>query len=182
MINLNNNYSLTLARVEQASDIAQVVNTAYGAQFNQYIVADENHPIERTSPEKVKALMSEKANQLYVLVDQSGSVKGTICYVKRENKNSGYFGMFSLAVEAQKGGIGAKMIDHVEKEAKLEGKTRMKIDVSGFAAGLHKYYGSKGYQDLGKTITWSNNIHWKLAPQYEQDSRSAFIVMKKTLS
>lgn len=179
MLNNINNLSIGLAQLEQADEIAQVVNSAYGMQFNRYIIETKNKPKERTSSEKVITLMSDSHNKLFVLLEGK-TVKGTICYVKREKK-SGYFGMFSLAQEVQKGGIGARMIDYVEQIARSEGKKRMKIDVSGFASSLHNYYGKHGYEQTGKTIDWCDNIHWELAPEYKQDPKSAFVIMKKTL-
>jgi GNAT superfamily N-acetyltransferase len=180
---INSDYILIKATQEMAEPISNEVNQAYGTQFNPFLLDTPEQPITRTSKEKIESLIQNPSFQLYVLQNkQNQSIAGTICYIPTTKKtDQGYFGLFSLAKEAQGKGIGEQMIDFVEKKAVDEGKSRMKIDVSGFADKLHTYYQSKGYQKTGKTIPFEKNIHWKLKPEYENDPRSPFIVLKKNL-
>lgn len=177
---LGDGYSLILANSDQAQSITEIVNKAYGKRFNKYIVDDKDHPIDRTSAEKIKKLISDPNNQLFVLIHNE-AVCGTICYVKRPLKQTGYFGMFSLDENQQKTNVSTQMIKAIENLAKSEGKLKMKIDVSGFAKPLQKKYGSWDYHPTGKKIKWEDNIHWKLAPEFKDNPNSDFDILKKKL-
>ena len=182
MINLNDNYYLTRATLDQTKEIVTVVNTAYGEQFNPYLLDTPEQPIARIDEKKIQSYINDPSTELYVLVNKTTqTVSGTICYLPRGSHKSGYFGLFSLDKEAQGNGTGTQMIQYLESKAKEAGKAKMKLDVSGFARSLHNYYARKGYAATGKTLDWSSNIHWKLKSEFENSDASQFIVMKKAL-
>ena len=79
MINLNDNYYLTRATLDQTKEIVTVVNTAYGEQFNPYLLDTPEQPIARIDEKKIQSYINDPSTELYVLVNKTTqTVSGTI--------------------------------------------------------------------------------------------------------
>ncbi|HAS73117.1 MAG TPA: GNAT family N-acetyltransferase [Clostridiales bacterium UBA8960] len=71
-----------------------------------------------------------------------------------KKKNVAKFGQFAVMPELQKYGIGSRMIELVENEArKMEGVTELALDTAETAHHLIEYYARKGYRYV-ETIQW----------------------------
>ena len=93
----------------------------------------------------------------------NNKIVATICLYSPEScdesrwynkKNVAKFGQFAVCPELQKYGIGSKMIEIVEQEARnIQNVTELALDTAETAYHLISYYNKRGYE-YKETISW----------------------------
>jgi len=172
-------YRLEAAKDVQAEAIVKLVNASYGGFFSRFL---EDRPENtRIDLKGVQDLIHHKSLKLYVLVNKTHKVVGTVVYNPNGEKKSAWFGLFSLDPTLRGNGVGSKMIKIMESIARENRKIKMKLDVSGFAKALQGNYERNGYAKNGKKIPFEKGIHWTLKPEYKHHPDKDFVIMSKIL-
>ena len=137
------------ATIDDAARIATLVNSAYRGDSSKKGWTTEADFLDglRTDEAHVKAMIEEPLNQIEIAESEAGMV-GSV-HLKKENADTLYFGMLTVNPELQAGGVGKRMIEHVESIAKKWGCTRIRITVIHLRSELIEYYKRRGFEATG---------------------------------
>ena len=130
---------LITASEERVDEIRELVNNAYSDFFKKYLTDDPKNVRLLNREHTIEIIKNEKI-KFYTLINRNNEIVGTIGYVQNGKKKSAWFGLLSLRQDYQGRGINSKMIAVMEEKALQQGKTKMKLDVSGFATRLQESY------------------------------------------
>jgi pantoate--beta-alanine ligase len=156
-----------LATLEDAADLARVINDAF-------IVEAFFKIGDRTSVEEIVALMSAGGEFLVLDNLEPGTGTGTLsgCVYLKCTGDCAYFGMLSIDPAMQRQGLGRRLIDAAEARARNRGCRHMDIHIVNLREELPAYYRRLCYVETG-TLPFS---------EPDRASRACFfIVMSKPL-
>ncbi len=139
---------LRTAKPADADSIARIVNDAYRRE-RFFIDAD------RTSPEKVRALL---AKGKFLLLVEDAALVGCV-YVEHRGER-GYFGLLAVEPTRQRAGLGARLIAAAEQDCRAANCRFMDLTVANLRTELPPYYRRFGYVENG-TLPFPADQHPK---------------------
>ena len=120
-----------------AESIARVINAAF--RVERFFIDRD-----RTAPDKIRAMLDSGK---FLLAEQSGRLAGCV-YIERRGDRM-YFGLLAVDPSLQKNGLGRKLIDRVENQARQAGCLFVDIRVVDVRAELPPFYRRLGYVETG---------------------------------
>lgn len=162
-------YVIVEASLEHLPSIVKLVNNSYEITMGKYF-----EDFKRTTEDEIKDSMTKDV-KFYIAI-KDGKVIGNITY--KEEVNIAVCGLFAIDDAHRHGKLGKKMMDHVKNVARKSGKEKISFSVCGFSERLINYYLSLGAEITEDTIPLTE---FKLKPQYINDPRAKFILMKSKL-
>jgi N-acetylglutamate synthase-like GNAT family acetyltransferase len=126
-----------LARIEDAENIARLVNTAFRPER---FFTDS----DRTNPEKVRALMPTGK---FLLVEESGALAGCVYLELRGER--GYFGLLAVDPALQRSGLGSRLVAAAEDECRSASCRFMDLTIVNLRKELPGFYHRLGYVESG---------------------------------
>ena len=125
------------AAIEDAETIARLVNDAFRPErfFSNG---------DRTSPEKVRALMPKGK---FVLVEEVDALIGCV-YIELRGER-GYFGLLAVDPQFQRAGLGSRLISVAEEYCRAEGCQFMDLTIVNLRTELPAFYRRLGYAESG---------------------------------
>jgi ribosomal protein S18 acetylase RimI-like enzyme len=129
---------IRVAGADDAAALARLVNTAY--EVEQFFVDGD-----RTNAEDIRAEMAHGTFLLAASAD--GRVEGCIYVSTREA--AGYFGMLAVAPDAQRRGLGRRLIAAAEHRLSAAGRDTVDILVVNLREDLIAFYERLGYTRTG---------------------------------
>lgn len=149
------------AHPSEAEALARLISLAYRVE-DFFKIGD------RTTADDVRQRMSRGV--FLVLEEGAGEFVG--CVYVTHHQDVGYFGMLSIAPDAQGRGLGRKLIAAAEAHCREAGCSDMELEVVNLRTELPPFYRRLGYVETG-TRPFSDT---------EQASQPChFIVMRKPL-
>jgi len=103
-----------------------------------------------------------KANGVFVLAKQGSKTLGYLILLSRKNSRQIRIYSIAVATEARGVGIGKKLLDYTEKEARKTGKSRITLEVSERNKSAIQLYKKFGYQKKGEKTNYyadGSNAH-----------------------
>jgi ribosomal protein S18 acetylase RimI-like enzyme len=104
---------------------------------------------ERTAPGEVEALLADPAVTILIARD-CDALTGCVA-VTRKDAGLGYLGMLCVAPDLQSGGLGRRLLDAAEDQARALGIAAMEMTVIDSRLALIAWYERRGYTRTGKT-------------------------------
>ncbi len=102
----------------------------------------------RTDPDEIRGILAQPANAI-VLAERDGAFAA--CARIAIEDGAGYFGMFSVAPDAQRGGLGSAVLAECERIVRDEWHVpTMRMQVIHLRAELIAYYERRGYARSGE--------------------------------
>jgi N-acetylglutamate synthase-like GNAT family acetyltransferase len=135
-----------LARIEDAKNIARLVNTAFRPER---FFTDS----DRTDPEKVRALMLKGK---FLLAEESGALAGCV-YIELRGER-GYFGLLAVDPALQRSGLGSRLVAAAEDECRSSGCRFMDLTIVNLRTELPPFYRRLGYLENG-TLPFPSDQH-----------------------
>jgi len=135
----NSDVMIRLATLQDAADLARIINDAF-------IVEAFFKIGDRTSAEEIAALM-HAGGEFLMLETPPGTLTGCV-YVTCTGDRA-YFGMLSIAPALQQQGLGRRLIDAAEARARERGCRVMDIHIVNLREELPPYYRRFGYAETG---------------------------------
>lgn len=132
---------LRTASVEDAADLARVINAAFVVEAF-FKIGD------RTNPDEIVELM-KSGGEFLVLDDLVG------CVYLKCSADRAYFGMLSIDPARQGRGLGRQLIEAAERRARARGCRFMDIHIVNLREELPAYYRRLGYVERG-TLPFSH--------------------------
>jgi GNAT superfamily N-acetyltransferase len=121
-----------------AAELARLVNRAY--QVESFFVEGT-----RTDEEDVATLVQSGD---FLVLDRRGGGLAAAIYVRREGAR-GFFGMLSVAPDAQGLGLGRRLVAVAEALCEAMGCTEMGLEVVNLREELPPWYRRLGYREVG---------------------------------
>jgi N-acetylglutamate synthase-like GNAT family acetyltransferase len=134
------------AQLEDAENIARLVNTAFRPE-RFFIDAD------RTNPDKVRALLQKGK---FLLAEEAGKLTGCV-YVER-NGERGYFGLLAVDPAVQRSGLGSRLVAAAEDDCRSAGCRVMDLTIVNLRKELPAFYRRLGYTESG-TLPFPSDQH-----------------------
>jgi GNAT superfamily N-acetyltransferase len=125
------------ARVEDAENIARLVNAAFRAE--RFFTDGD-----RTDPEKVRALLPKGK---FLLADEAGTLNGCV-YVELRGER-GYFGLLAVDPALQRCGLGSRLVAAAEEYCRAAGCRFMDLTIVNLRVELPAFYRRLGYAESG---------------------------------
>jgi GNAT superfamily N-acetyltransferase len=150
------------AQLEDAENIARLVNTAFRAE-RFFIDGD------RTNPEKVGALLQKGK---FLLVEEAGALTGCV-YVELRGQR-GYFGLLAVDPALQRSGLGSRLVAAAEEWCRAGGCRTMDLTIVNLRKELPGFYHRLGYVESG-TLPFP-------AEQHPPNQPCHLVVMSKPLA
>jgi GNAT superfamily N-acetyltransferase len=137
------------AAIEDAETIARLVNDAFRPErfFSNG---------DRTSPEKVRALMPKGK---FVLVEEVDALIGCV-YIELRGQR-GYFGLLAVDPTHQRSGLGSRMVAIAEEECRSAGCRFMDLTIVNLRKELLGFYQHLGYVESG-TLPYPSDLQTNL--------------------
>ena len=139
-----------IATAADAEELVALANTCYRGESGKRGWTTESDLLDgtRTDKAEVEMLITTAGSAILVCVDNR-SIIGSV-HIQRQGFEC-YLGMLMVKPEAQRGGIGSKLIEAAEKHARetWESKT-MTMSVISIRKELIAYYERRGYRRTGK--------------------------------
>lgn len=139
-----------LATADDAPELVALANACYRGESGKRGWTTESDLLDgtRTDKDEVELLITTAGSAILLCVDHDAIV-GSV-HVERQGFEC-YLGMLMVNPEAQRGGVGSKLIKAAEKYARdvWESKT-MTMSVISIRTELIKYYERRGYRPTGK--------------------------------
>jgi ribosomal protein S18 acetylase RimI-like enzyme len=138
------------ALVTDSQIITDFVNSAYRGESSKVGWTTEADLLggQRTDQERIKELISESDTQIELLTIDD-ELSGLV--LLKKEKHFAYFGMLTVKPNLQNKGVGKMILDHVEKQAKSWGLSKIKMTVISDRKELISFYERRGYQWTGET-------------------------------
>jgi N-acetylglutamate synthase-like GNAT family acetyltransferase len=125
------------AQLEDAENIARLVNVAFCPE-RFFIDAD------RTSPEKVRALMPKGQ---FLLIEEAGVLSGCVYVELRDER--GYFGLLAVDPALQRSGLGSRLVAAAEEHCRAASCRSMDLTIVNLRTELPAFYHRLGYVESG---------------------------------
>lgn len=104
---------------------------------------------ERTAPGEVEALLADPA--VTILTARDGAAIIGCVAVTRKSAALAYLGMLSVAPDLQSAGLGRRLLDAAEDDAREVGIATMEMTVIDSRESLMAWYERRGYMRTGET-------------------------------
>jgi ribosomal protein S18 acetylase RimI-like enzyme len=140
------------AALEDAKDIAKLVNSAYRGNHSRLGWTTEADYLDgqRTDEEAIKELILTPNNQIELAVEEkTKKIVGSI-HLKIEFPETLYFGMLTVEPSIQNQGLGKKLIQHTEEKAKANKFKKIRFTVIPQRHELIAFYERRGYKETGR--------------------------------
>lgn len=139
------------AHPDQAFQIAALVNSAYRGDSSKVGWTTEADLLDgqRTDAESIKNIILEPKNSIIVAIDSETTEILGLVHIKLEENQTLYFGMLTVAPEAQSRGIGKLLLKHIEEYAQIHGLKNIRISVIHLRSELIAYYERRGFKPTG---------------------------------
>ncbi len=134
----------------ETTAIVALVESAYRGESGRRGWTTESDLLDgpRTSRWEVRALL-KKPDSRVLLAHRADAPVG--CAHIRKQGGSCHFGMFAVAPELQRGGVGKRLLHEAERVAREEyGCVQMELNVIAVRAELIAWYERRGYRRTGK--------------------------------
>lgn len=105
---------------------------------------------ERISLAEVEAMLADPAVGLLVARDDDGRLTGCVA-VTRKDDTLGYLGTFCVDPQLQSAGLGRRLLDAAEDEARSSGLDAIEMTVITQRELLITWYERRGYRRTGET-------------------------------
>lgn len=105
---------------------------------------------ERISLAEVEAMLADPAVSMLVARCANGELTGCVA-VTRKDDTMGYLGTFCVDPRMQSAGLGGKLLDAAEKQARSSGLVAMEMTVITQREVLIAWYERRGYRRTGET-------------------------------
>jgi N-acetylglutamate synthase-like GNAT family acetyltransferase len=137
------------AELEDAENIARLVNDAFRPErfFSNG---------DRTSPEKVRALMPKGK---FLLVEEADALIGCV-YIEVLGER-GYFGLLAIDPARQRSGLGSRLVAIAEEECRSAGCRFMDLTIVNLRKELPGFYRHRGYVENG-TLPYPSDLQSNL--------------------
>jgi N-acetylglutamate synthase-like GNAT family acetyltransferase len=137
------------AELEDAEAIARLVNDAFRPErfFSNG---------DRTSPEKVRALMPKGK---FLLVEEADALIGCV-YIELRGER-GYFGLLAVDPARQRSGLGSRLVAIAEEECRSAGCRFMDLTIVNLRKELLGFYRRLGYEESG-TLPYPSDLQTNL--------------------
>lgn len=158
--------------------ISTVINSAYWEK-QQYFFIDTPLSRTRIKVDELKAIINDPHQKLFVVIDKTKEVVGTILLELPPQKDFAKFGLFSIKKGFTGLNLGAYLVDFVESQARDLKRKNMVIEVFTFAKKLSCHYQKLGYNFTGKTYSFFHEDCIK--PEYQDKDKRFLQEMSKLL-
>jgi N-acetylglutamate synthase-like GNAT family acetyltransferase len=138
--------STRVAKLDDAENIARLVNTAFRAE-SFFTNGD------RTNPEKVRELLQKGK---FLLTEEAGRLTGCV-YVELHG-DRGYFGLLAVEPALQRSGLGSRMIAAAEDYCRAADCRFMDLTIVNLRTELPAFYHRLGYTESG-TLPFPRDQH-----------------------
>lgn len=150
------------AQIQNATDIAQLVNGAYRGDTSRLGWTTEADILDglRTSAEEVKQLITTE-NTLILLCFDGAELIGSVCLER--DLHTAHIGMFVVKPTLQNSGIGKALLAAAEQMAQEKwAVTTFQMHVISIRHALIAFYERRGYQRTGELSDFPiNPAVWK---------------------
>jgi GNAT superfamily N-acetyltransferase len=166
---------LTLARPEEAEEIARLVNSAYRGESSRAGWTTEADLLDdvRTEPEIIRNDMDPNRGKAILCLRESGQTEIIGCVylslIDEEDDLTCYLGMLTVKPTIQARGRGRFILEESEKFARNWGAVKITMNVISVRDTLIQWYQRRGYSLSGKTKAFHNH------PELQ------FIILEKNL-
>lgn len=139
------------AQLDDAKSITNLVNSAYRGDYSRKGWTTEADLIEgqRTDDASIIKMIQTPGEQIEIALNPDGKVIGCVL-LKREDKNTLYFGMLTVEPSLQGSGLGKKILLQIESIARKENKDKIRLTVIPQRKELIEFYERRGYQATGR--------------------------------
>ena len=134
------------AQLEDAENIARLVNASF--QVERFFI-----DAERTSPDKVRALLQQGE---FLLAEEAASLLGCV-YVELRGER-GYFGLLAVDPALQRSGLGSRLVGAAEEYCRAAGCKFMDLTIVNLRTELPAFYNRLGYVESG-TLPFPSDQH-----------------------
>lgn len=169
----------TVATEKDVPGIVALVNAAYRGTAANRGWTSEEHLIQgqRTTPDSVRALLSDPASVILVLRGQH--VLNACVHLKRTSNGTAYLGLLSVRPAVQGSQFGRHMLAAAERYVRKEfGARAIEMTVINQREELIAWYERRGYERTGEVRPFPYDDA-SLGQPIRSDL--AFVVLKRTL-
>lgn len=107
---------------------------------------------QRTDPQALAAIIADP-EQTLLLAEEDGALAGCVLVIdkgERAGARIGYLGLLTVSPDLQGGGLGRRLIEAAEAEARSFGATMMEMTVIKSRGELVDWYLRRGYHNTGR--------------------------------
>lgn len=104
-------------------------------------------------------------SECYVLLSDSAII-GCV-YVELLPNAIAKFGMLTIGKSYRRQGIGAQLIDAIERYTKARGATKLQLDYLSVAPQLQTYYEQLGFRETGERREWESILLIQMEKQLQ---------------
>lgn len=168
---------LRTAVVQDISRLNELVNSVYRGENAQKGWTTEAALLDgqRVDDQMLADIISNVRERIFLFED-SGQILGCVHSVDKE-KNV-FLGMLSVPVELQGRGLGKKLMNIVEKDAKARGFAAVQMHVLSVRQELLDWYYRHGYKNTGEKSLWPyGDKKWGIPKRDDLE----FLVLSKNL-
>ena len=142
--------SFQTATVQECSQLADLVNSAYRGESSKKGWTTEADLLggQRTDAESLREIIQSPMNQIEIAFDE-GFMVGSV-HLVREELDTLYFGMLTVAPQLQAKGLGKILLNHVEDVARIHHLKRIRMTVIPSRTELIAFYERRGFMATGK--------------------------------
>jgi len=172
------NTQIKVASLDQASEIAALVNGAYRGDSGRQGWTTEAELLDglRTDPERVADDIKRKDSVILVKLNNS-KVEGCV-HLEKKNETTAYLGMLTTLVEAQSKGTGKELMLAAEEYVKkIWHSNTIEMTVIDSRAELIAYYVRRGYQITEERRPFPTDPRFGIPKQGPLE----FVVLKKSI-
>lgn len=169
--------AISVATIEDLSEIARLVNSAYRGKEAKKGWTHEADLIEGTKRTDVASLQEELSRPGAIILKYTdhNQIIGTVFLEKKDAKL--YLGMLSVNPDIQAKGIGRKLLAASEIYAKEKGCKTIEMTVISVRKELIAWYERNGYHITGETRPFHDDGRFGIPRQ-----KIEFIVLEKAVS
>jgi ribosomal protein S18 acetylase RimI-like enzyme len=147
---------IRIATIEDAPEIAAIVNSVYRGDVNAQGWTTEAHLIEgeRISTDQVREFIQARG-EIILCAERDGAIQGLV-HLKNHHPKA-YLGMLSVRANQQGGGVGARLIAESEAYVQREWKcSNVYMWVLTIRHELINWYVRKGYTVGSERVPYAN--------------------------
>lgn len=139
---------ITRATVQDVSALNYLINSAYRGESSRKGWTTEANILEglRTNQEELTEIIEDSKNTILKFTEND-QIVGCVLLIKKEQKL--YLGMLTVSPELQNSGIGKKLLQQAEIQAKELGLPKIVMTVISVREELIAWYKRNGYVDTG---------------------------------
>lgn len=175
--NMTADFSISPAIIDDAQELAAVVNSAYRGESSKKGWTTEAELLdgERTNESQIRQIILQTDEIILKYSDRQGKILGCVYLQLKEAEL--YFGMLTVSPDLQAKGIGKLLLSAVEKYALQYHYNRITMTVISIRKELIAWYERRGYSATGECRPFPQNTEFGI-----QKRPLEFIVMEKQLS